>query len=201
MDLMAAPARLTLDITRGGADVGDGGCGSVLIIKEKLADLYESEHQWSRVAAQMLSGIDLDSGIRFDPKLLSQKFLPLRQTLVYPFDIMSKQNTRRVQQTLKMCPNCSSLYLEDDDAVNAEAFINKASFLVSNSQHEVLHLQYKKLVTLLKEQQSKATRLKEQQEKRSENLQRGDPSFLLHSSHLLQPRLEGCTIHSHEISI
>jgi COP9 signalosome complex subunit 4 len=33
--------------------------------------------------------------------------------------------------------------LEDDDAVNAEAFINKASFLVTNSRHEVLNLQYK----------------------------------------------------------
>jgi len=32
---------------------------------------------------------------------------------------------------------------QDDDAVNAEAFINKASFLVSNSQNEVLNLQYK----------------------------------------------------------
>ncbi|RWW72047.1 hypothetical protein BHE74_00020171, partial [Ensete ventricosum] len=31
----------------------------------------------------------------------------------------------------------------DDDAVNAEAFINKASFLVNNSQHEVPNLQYK----------------------------------------------------------
>lgn len=34
-------------------------------------------------------------------------------------------------------------FWQDDDAVNAEAFINKASFLVSNSQHEVLNLQYK----------------------------------------------------------
>lgn len=38
---------------------------------------------------------------------------------------------------------CLSPLLQDDDAVNAEAFINKASFLVSNSQHEVLNLQYK----------------------------------------------------------
>jgi COP9 signalosome complex subunit 4 len=30
---------------------------------EKLAELYESEQQWSK-AAQILSGIDLDSGIR-----------------------------------------------------------------------------------------------------------------------------------------
>uniref|UniRef100_A0A453IR76 PSMD12/CSN4-like N-terminal domain-containing protein n=1 Tax=Aegilops tauschii subsp. strangulata TaxID=200361 RepID=A0A453IR76_AEGTS len=35
----------------------------VVVIREKLAELYESEQQWSR-AAQMLSGIDLDSGIR-----------------------------------------------------------------------------------------------------------------------------------------
>ena len=35
----------------------------VLVIREKLAELYESEKQWSK-AAQMLSGIDLDSGMR-----------------------------------------------------------------------------------------------------------------------------------------
>ena len=35
----------------------------VLVIREKLAELYESEREWSK-AAQMLSGIDLDSGIR-----------------------------------------------------------------------------------------------------------------------------------------
>lgn len=35
----------------------------VLIIREKLAELYESEQEWSK-AAHMLSGIDLDSGMR-----------------------------------------------------------------------------------------------------------------------------------------
>ncbi|PIA52568.1 hypothetical protein AQUCO_01000441v1 [Aquilegia coerulea] len=86
----------------------------VLIIREKLAELYESEEQWSR-AAQMLSGIDLDSGIR----MMDESY------------------------KLAKCVHIARLYLEDDDAVNAEAFINKASFLVSNSQHEVLNLQYK----------------------------------------------------------
>ncbi|KAL2471762.1 COP9 signalosome complex subunit 4 [Abeliophyllum distichum] len=86
----------------------------VLIIREKLAELYESEQQWSK-AAQMLSGIDLDSGMR------------------------AIDDTFR----LSKCVQIARLYLEDDDAVNAEAFINKASFLVSNSQHEVLNLQYK----------------------------------------------------------
>ncbi|RVW88057.1 COP9 signalosome complex subunit 4 [Vitis vinifera] len=87
---------------------------SVLVIREKLAELYESEPQWSR-AAQMLSGMDLDSTMRV------------------------------IDDTLRLskCIQIARLYLEDDDAVNAEAFINKASFLVSNSQHEVLNLQYK----------------------------------------------------------
>ncbi|EHA8586641.1 COP9 signalosome complex subunit 4 [Cocos nucifera] len=86
----------------------------VVVIREKLAELYESEQQWSK-AAQMLSGIDLDSGMRM------------------------------VDDTYKLskCVQIARLYLEDDDAVNAEAFINKASFLVSSSKHEVLNLQYK----------------------------------------------------------
>ncbi|KAK6938796.1 Proteasome component (PCI) domain [Dillenia turbinata] len=86
----------------------------VLIIREKLAELYESEQQWSK-AAQMLSGIDLDSTMR------------------------AIDDTFR----LSKCVQIARLYLEVDDAVNAEAFINKASFLVSSSQHEVLNLQHK----------------------------------------------------------
>ncbi|EPS66647.1 hypothetical protein M569_08128, partial [Genlisea aurea] len=86
----------------------------VLIIREKLAELYESEQEWQK-AAQILSGIDLDSGLR----VIDDTF------------------------RLSKCVHIARLYLEDDDAVNAEAFINKASFLVSSSQHEVLNLQYK----------------------------------------------------------
>ncbi|KAH1121629.1 hypothetical protein J1N35_004789 [Gossypium stocksii] len=86
----------------------------VLFIREKLAELYESEQQWSK-AAQILSGIDLDSGMR----VIDDTF------------------------RLSKCVQIARLYLEDDDAVNAETFINKASFLISNSQHEVLILQYK----------------------------------------------------------
>ncbi|BFG17829.1 hypothetical protein CerSpe_041030 [Prunus speciosa] len=86
----------------------------VLIIREKLAELYESEQQWSK-AAQMLSGINLDSGMRV------------------------------VDDTFKLskCVQIARLYLEDDDAINAEAFIHKASFLITSIQHEVLNLQYK----------------------------------------------------------
>lgn len=35
------------------------------------------------------------------------------------------------------------LYLEDDDTVNAEMFIKKASSLISNNKDEALELQYK----------------------------------------------------------
>ncbi|KAF9595532.1 hypothetical protein IFM89_000620 [Coptis chinensis] len=73
----------------------------VLIIREKLAELYELEEQLSR-AAQMLNGIDLDSAIR----MMDEAY------------------------KLSKCIQIACLYLEDDDAVNAEAFINKASFLV-----------------------------------------------------------------------
>ncbi|OVA04507.1 hypothetical protein BVC80_1715g20 [Macleaya cordata] len=88
--------------------------GKHFVVGEKLADLYESEQQWSK-SAQMLSGVDLDSRIRMLDKTYK----------------------------LSKCVQIARLYLEDDDAVNAEAFINKASFLVSNSQHKVLNLQHK----------------------------------------------------------
>ncbi|KAG5543226.1 hypothetical protein RHGRI_016094 [Rhododendron griersonianum] len=91
----------------------------VLIIREKLADLYEAEQQWSK-AAQILSGIDLDSAMR----VIDDAF------------------------RLSKCVKIASLYLEDDDAINAEAFINKASFLVSNSQNEVLNWTYKVIILL-----------------------------------------------------
>lgn len=45
----------------------------VLIIREKLAELYESEQQWSK-AAEMLSGIDLDSGMRSADRYVSLIF-------------------------------------------------------------------------------------------------------------------------------
>ncbi|KAJ0234711.1 COP9 signalosome complex subunit 4 [Hirschfeldia incana] len=85
-----------------------------LVIREKLAALYESEQEWSR-AAQMLSGIDLDSGMRG----VDENF------------------------KLSKCIQIARLYLEDEDTVNAETYINKASFLVGSSQNEVLNLQYK----------------------------------------------------------
>ncbi|KAL2644894.1 hypothetical protein R1flu_012481 [Riccia fluitans] len=86
----------------------------VSIIREGLAELYVNEEQWSK-AAQMLSGIDLDSGIR----MLDDTY------------------------KLAKCVKIGLLYLEDDDAMNAETYIKKASFLVNNCKDEALNLQYK----------------------------------------------------------
>ncbi|XBI22265.1 hypothetical protein VPH35_063297 [Triticum aestivum] len=119
-----------------------GEASKVVVIREKVAELYESEQQWLR-AAQMLSGIDLDSGIR-----LKQAFVSVYMSL----DFLSLGNltiflkTRMLDDTNKLskCVQIARLYLEDDDdVVNAEAFINKASFLVTNSNREILNLQYK----------------------------------------------------------
>lgn len=66
----------------------------VLVIREKLADLYKSEQQWSK-AAQILSGMDLDSTVRV-------------------IDDTSK---------LSKCVQIARLYLEDDDAVRKQAAI------------------------------------------------------------------------------
>ncbi|PHU20594.1 COP9 signalosome complex subunit 4 [Capsicum chinense] len=87
--------------------------GQVLRIRELLAESYECEQQWSK-AGQMLSGIALDSAMRFDDTFIFSK-----------------------------CVKIASLFLEDDDAVNAQTFIHKASFKLKNIMDEVLHLQYK----------------------------------------------------------
>ena len=74
----------------------------VSVLREGLAKLYQDEQAWSR-AAQILAGIDLDSGIR----VLTDEY------------------------KLKKCVQIAMLYLEDDDALNADTFIKKASFLLA----------------------------------------------------------------------
>ncbi|GFH21534.1 PCI domain-containing protein, partial [Haematococcus lacustris] len=78
---------------------------TVTIIRENYAELLEKEECWSK-AAQVLAGIDLDSGMRnIDPAY-------------------------KLQKNIKI----AMLYLEDDDPVNAELYIKKASSLINNSK-------------------------------------------------------------------
>ncbi|CAL5223938.1 g6541 [Coccomyxa viridis] len=86
----------------------------VTAIREQLADLLIDEEDWNQ-AAKTLAGIDLDSGMR-----------------QVDDEYKLKQNVR-----------IAMLYLEDDDAVNAEAFIKKAATLIANCKNPELELQYK----------------------------------------------------------
>lgn len=83
-------------------------------LRERLASVCESREEWSR-AARALAGIDLDSGMRtLDPEY-------------------------KLQKNVKI----AMLYLEDDDAVNAELYIKKASALLGAVKNPELELQYK----------------------------------------------------------
>lgn len=84
------------------------------LLRERLAALFEKEEQWTK-AAQVLQGIDLDSGVR----------------------------TIDAHYRLKIFIQIAMLYLEDDDPVSAETYIKKASSLIAGSKDHELELQYK----------------------------------------------------------
>ncbi|CAK0738357.1 hypothetical protein CVIRNUC_001031 [Coccomyxa viridis] len=86
----------------------------VTSLREQLADVLIDEEDWNK-AAKTLAGIDLDSGMR----LVDDEY--------------------KLRQNIKI----AMLYLEDDDAVNAEAFIKKAATLIANCKNPELELQYK----------------------------------------------------------
>mmetsp|Transcript_45898 Transcript_45898/g.73459 ORF Transcript_45898/g.73459 Transcript_45898/m.73459 type:complete len:406 (+) Transcript_45898:100-1317(+) len=86
----------------------------VSVLREGLAALHQAGKEWGK-AAHVLAGIDLDSGIR----VLTDEF------------------------KLQKCVQIAMLYLEDDDALNAETFIKKASFLLAACKDDTLELQFK----------------------------------------------------------
>lgn len=86
----------------------------VASIRQHLADIYEKEHCW-REAANVLVGIPLETG----------------------------QKQYSVDYKLETYLKIARLYLEDDDPVQAEAFINRASLLQAESNNEQLQIYYK----------------------------------------------------------
>ncbi|XP_015784297.1 COP9 signalosome complex subunit 4 [Tetranychus urticae] len=86
----------------------------VAAIRQHLAGIYEKEEQWKE-AANVLVGIPLETG---------QKH--------YTADY-------KLETYLKI----ARLYLEDEDPVQAEAFINRASMLQASTQNEQLQVHYK----------------------------------------------------------
>ncbi|XP_046452690.1 COP9 signalosome complex subunit 4-like [Daphnia pulex] len=86
----------------------------VASIRQHLADIFEREQCWKE-AANVLVGIPLETG---------QK--------QYSLDY-------KLETYLKI----ARLYLEDDDPVQAESFINRASLLQAESKNEQLQVYYK----------------------------------------------------------
>ncbi|CAG9774058.1 unnamed protein product [Ceutorhynchus assimilis] len=86
----------------------------VASIRQHLADIYERTQQW-REAAAVLVGIPLETG----------------------------QKQYSVDYKLETYLKIARLYLEDDDPVQAEAFINRASLLQAESKNEQLQVYYK----------------------------------------------------------
>jgi COP9 signalosome complex subunit 4 len=81
---------------------------------EKLAAKFESEEDWIQ-AAKHLSMINLDSGHR------------------------AVSDDKKLATYIKIC----QLYLEDDDSVNAETYLNRASLFVNISKDKMLQLAYR----------------------------------------------------------
>ncbi|KAG8296947.1 COP9 signalosome complex subunit 4 isoform X2 [Homalodisca vitripennis] len=86
----------------------------VASIRQHLASIYEREQNW-RDAANVLVGIPLETG----------------------------QKQYSVDYKLETYMKIARLYLEDDDPVQAEAYINRASLLQAESKNEQLQIYYK----------------------------------------------------------
>ena len=84
-------------------------------IRERLAGVYEQEEEWT-LAAKMLAAIPLDSGIRV------------------------LEDNYKIEKYIKI----AMLFLQDEEAVSAETYINRASLLEGFDQADgALRLQHK----------------------------------------------------------
>lgn len=86
----------------------------VAVIRQHLAGIYERQEQW-REAANVLGQIPLETGQR-------------QYTVDY-----------KLETYLKI----ARLYLEDEDSAQAEAYINRASMLQTETKNENLQIMYK----------------------------------------------------------
>ncbi|XP_033644170.1 COP9 signalosome complex subunit 4-like [Asterias rubens] len=86
----------------------------VATVRQHLSGIFEREQAW-RDAANILVGIPLETG----------------------------QKQYSVDYKLETYLKIARLYLEDDDPVNAEAYIKRASLLQAESTNEQLHIHYK----------------------------------------------------------
>ncbi|KAK3751013.1 hypothetical protein QZH41_020177, partial [Actinostola sp. cb2023] len=83
-------------------------------IRQHLAKIYEDAHEWN-AAAKVLTGIPLETG----------------------------QRQYSVDYKLETYLRIAQLYLEDDDPVQADAYLNRASLLHADTKSENLQILYK----------------------------------------------------------
>ncbi|XP_031553705.1 COP9 signalosome complex subunit 4-like [Actinia tenebrosa] len=86
----------------------------VASIRQHLAKLYEEAQEWN-AAAKVLTGIPLETG----------------------------QRQYSVDYKLETYLRIAQLYLEDDDPVQADAYLNRASLLHADTKNESLQILYK----------------------------------------------------------
>jgi COP9 signalosome complex subunit 4 len=107
----------------------------VSVLRETLATLYERTEEWTE-AAKVLIGIPLDSSNRCAA--------PYPRVDVWG-SALTMQRNRAVVPAYKLgiYIRIAQLYLEDDDAVAAEAYINRASLLVPDCQDPAMIIKHK----------------------------------------------------------
>ena len=77
------------------------------LIREHMANVFEAEEEWS-TAAKLLAAIPMDSGIRMI------------------------EVSYKVDKYIKI----AMLYLQDEEAVSAETFINRAALLINDAEED-----------------------------------------------------------------
>lgn len=121
-------------------------------IRQHLSQIYEREENW-REAAGVLVGIPLETGQKwvvliliFDDSAPSLHTHSLSQFFfIYPSKKKIRNSFRQytVDYKLETYLKIARLYLEDDDPIQAEAYINRASLLQGETKKTELHVLYK----------------------------------------------------------
>ena len=108
--------------------------GQVNSIRLQLAELFESEEEWSD-AARILMGLSLDS---------SQRYV-YRQPPEYMSSNLCVPHYRSIpdQEKLQIYIRIVRLLLEDEDNVQAETYYNRAALLVHSTDDKATLLAYK----------------------------------------------------------
>lgn len=90
-------------------------------VRQHLASIYERENNWKE-AASVLVGIPLETGQKYVPDFFSS-------ITFFVYVIICKFRKYTVDYKLETYMKIARLYLEDDDPMLAESYINRASLL------------------------------------------------------------------------